>query len=133
MDIITIIMGFVMLGSFLEPVAIAIGIILSLYMAKKFGGVYRKFFILFAVGWLFQLLHAIDETLLVKAFGSQPQQPGPPPTFPQLLKIAPTYSPIFQGLGINIEFFSVKMTFMIISAVAIVLGIFIYNRLIERR
>ena len=132
MDIVTLIIGFVMVESIITPIIVAVGSVISLYMAKKFGGVYRQFFILFAIGWLFQLLHSIDETLLVITVGTN-MPPGPPPTIPQFLSMAPIFSPIFQGISVNLDFFSVKMIFMVISAFAIVLGLFIYNRLIEKR
>ncbi|MEM5834469.1 MAG: hypothetical protein QXQ69_01310 [Candidatus Aenigmatarchaeota archaeon] len=127
------IMAFIMVESIITPIITLIILFFALYMAKKFGGMYKKFFIVFAIGWIFQILHSIDETLLVQAMPSMMPLEAMFLTFPEILASMRVPSPLFAILGLNFDFILVKMAFMAVCAVIITYALTIHYKLTKEK
>jgi hypothetical protein len=127
------VMAFIMVESIITPIITLIILFFTLYMAKKFGGMYKKFFIVFAIGWIFQILHSIDETLLVQAMPSVMPLEYMFKTFPEILAVMPIPSPLFAIFGLNLNFILVKMSFMAVCAVIITYALTIHYKMTKEK
>lgn len=127
------IMAFIMVESIITPIITLIILAFALYIAKKFGGMYKKFFIIFAIGWIFQILHSIDETLLVQAMPTMMPVEAMFKTFPEILATTFIPSPLFAIFGLNLNFILVKMSFMAVCAVIITYALVIHYKMIKEK
>ena len=121
---------YIAVESIVTPIICSLSLILSIWMAKKFGGMFKKFFVIFAIAWIFQILHSIDETFLVQAMPNMMPQEMLFKTFPEIFsQMGEIPSPLFMMLGLRINFFLVKMSFMVLCAGLIAYALYVHHKI----
>jgi hypothetical protein len=121
---------YITISSVVLAIVSAIQIFLIFWIGKKFGGLYKKFFFLFGIAWIFMTLHRIDETLLVFALPSVLPPEALMMSYSQIVsKFGPSPSPILMMFRIPADFLIVKIGFLLIFALVIGFALYLHYKI----
>lgn len=121
---------YITISSIILAIISAIEIALIFWIGKKFGGLYKKFFLFFGIAWIFMTLHRIDETLLTLALPKVLPPEAIMMTYPEIIeKFGSPPSPIFMMLGIPVDFLAIKIGFLLIFSAVIVVALYFHYKI----
>lgn len=114
----------------MTPIVSGLILFLAFLIAKKFGGLYRKFFIIFGIGWIFQTLHRIDESILLVMMPKMAPEGRLNMSFPAIIeKMGIPPSPILKVFGLNVPWLTFKFLVLAIGAGLIACALFIHYKI----